>query len=126
VSFWEDVWLEDKSFKEFYPNLYRTVRQKDDTVANVLATISLNVCFRQGLVNEKRNAWFDLVSKVVQLLLSNGKDVLRWNLINNGIFTIWSMYKTLIQQGVLPEKSPIWKFKIPLKIKTFLWYLKKG
>ena len=107
MSFWEDVWLEDKSFKEFYPNLYRTVRQKDDTVANVLGTIPLNLSFRQGLVNEKRNAWFDLVSKVVQLLLSNGKDVFRWNLSNNGIFTIWLMYKTLIQQGVLPEKSPI-------------------
>ena len=100
------MWLEDKSFKEFYPNLYRTVKRKDDTAANVLGTIPLNVSFRQGLVNEKRNAWFDLVSKVVQLL-SNGKDGFRWNLSNNGIFTIWLMYKTLIQQGVLPEKSPI-------------------
>ena len=96
------MWLEDKSFKEFYPNLYRTVRQKDDTVANVLATISLNVCFRQGLVNEKRNAWFDLVSKVVQVHLSNEEDVFRWNLSKNGLFIVCIK---LIRQDVLPEKT---------------------
>jgi len=36
------------------------------------------------------------------------------------------MYRNLIQQGVLHDKSPLWKLKIPLKIKNFLWYLKKG
>jgi hypothetical protein len=73
VSFWEDVWLEDISFKEFYPNLYRTVRRKDDTVANVLGTIPLNVSFRQGLFNEKRNAWFVLSQKLYNFSSLMGK-----------------------------------------------------
>jgi hypothetical protein len=49
----EDAWLGDRPFKEMYPNLYRVVRRKDDTVANVLQIVSLNVSFRRGMVNEK-------------------------------------------------------------------------
>lgn len=36
------------------------------------------------------------------------------------------MYKTLIQEVVLSEKSSIWKLKVPLEKKIFLWYLEKG
>ena len=44
-----------QTFREVYPNLYRIVRRKDDTVANVLGIVPLNVSFRRGLVNENRN-----------------------------------------------------------------------
>ena len=79
-------------FREVYPNLYRIVRRKDDTVANVLGIVPLNVSFRRGLVNENRNTWFDLVSKVVHVHLSNEEDVFRWNLSKNGMFIVRSMY----------------------------------
>jgi hypothetical protein len=46
--------------------------------------------------------------------------------VKKGLFTVSSIYRNLIQQGVVPDKSPLWKLKIPLKIKIFLWYLKKG
>jgi hypothetical protein len=36
------------------------------------------------------------------------------------------MYLSLVQDDLLPVKSPIWNLKSPLKIKIFLWYLKKG
>ena len=86
---------------------------------------SLNVSFRRGLVNTNRVAWLDLVSKVVQVHLTDDKDVFQWNLTENGLFTVRSMYSTYIQEGVPSYKSPLWKLKIPLKIKIFLWYLKK-
>ena len=35
VRFGKDVWLGDKPFSEVYPSLFRIVRRKDDTVANV-------------------------------------------------------------------------------------------
>ena len=81
-----------QTFREVYPNLYRIVRWKDDTVANVLGIVPLNVSFRWGLVNENRNTWFDLVSKVVHVHLSNEEDVFRWNLSKDGMFTVRSMY----------------------------------
>jgi hypothetical protein len=36
------------------------------------------------------------------------------------------MYMWKIQEGVVPNKSPLWNLKAPLKIKIFLWYLLKG
>ena len=36
------------------------------------------------------------------------------------------VYVSTIKQGVLPKKTPLWKLRVPLKIKIFLWYLIKG
>jgi hypothetical protein len=85
------------------------------------------VSFRRGLVNENLTTWFDLVSKVAQVHLTKRKDVFRWNLSKNGLFTVRSMYKTLITSGVLSEISTSsLESKSTTKIKIFLWYLKKG
>lgn len=67
------------------------MRQKDDMVENVIATLPVNVSFRWDVVNENRVAWFDLVSKVVHVRLSKGNDVFLLNLSNNSLFTVWSM-----------------------------------
>ena len=67
------MWLGDKPFSEVFPSLFRIVRCKDDMVADVLPTIPLNVSFRQGLVNANQTVWFDLMAKVVQVHLTNGK-----------------------------------------------------
>jgi len=56
----------------------------------------MNVSFRRGLANENQTTWFDLVSKVAQVHLTKRKDVFCWNLSKNGLFTVRSMYKTLI------------------------------
>ena len=69
VRFWKDIWLGDKPLREAYPNLFKIVRKKDDTVANVLRTVPLNVSFRRDLVNVNLNSWFDVVFKVVPVNL---------------------------------------------------------
>ena len=80
-----------------YPTLFRIVRRKDDTVANILGSVPLNVSFRRGLVNVNRMAWFDLVSMVIQVHFTNEKDVFRWNLTKNGLFTVLSLYLAFIR-----------------------------
>jgi hypothetical protein len=68
-----------------------------------------------------------LVSKVLPVHFTNGRDVFQWNLISkNVMFNVRSMYRTMIRQGVLPRKSPLWKLRVLLKIKIVLWYLQKG
>nr|AAX96120.1 hypothetical protein LOC_Os11g20750 [Oryza sativa Japonica Group]ABA92956.1 hypothetical protein LOC_Os11g20750 [Oryza sativa Japonica Group] len=54
------------------------------------------------------------------------KDRFSWKNNKEGIFTVKSMYKLLMYEGLVPRKNFIWKLKIPLKIKIFLWYLKEG
>ena len=36
------------------------------------------------------------------------------------------MYKSIMYRKVIPKRNMIWKLRLPLKIKIFLWYLKKG
>ena len=52
-------------------------------------------------------------------------DLFIWNLQKNGAFTVNSMYRHLVNNG-LKVTQEIWHMKIPLKIKIFMWYLKRG
>ena len=98
----------DKPFSEVYPNLYRIARRKKgDTMANVLWIAPLNVSFRRDLVRDNLFSWYELVSKIVLVNLTNGNDVFRWNLNKNDKFTVRSMYRFMIWQGLLPEKKPL-------------------
>jgi hypothetical protein len=44
----------------------------------------------------------------------------------NGNFSVKSMYLALISDNRVRLNSTIWKLKVPLKIKIFLWYLERG
>jgi len=134
VRFWKDIWLGDKPLCEAYPNLFRIIRKKDDTVANVVRTLPLNVSFRRGLANANMNSWYGLAPKLSRSILHQGwsiyqtfwKDFVSVELTKSGFFKVRSIYRTMIKQGVQPEENPLWKLKVPLKIKIFLWYLIKG
>jgi hypothetical protein len=54
------------------------------------------------------------------------KDKFIWELQQNGSFSIKSMYLALIMDNRGRSDMTIWKLKVPLKIKIFMWYLKRG
>jgi hypothetical protein len=55
------------------------------------------------------------------------EDRLLWRWSNNGQFSVHSFY-TWLEFGGIPnsEFDTIWKAPIPLKVKIFLWLLKKN
>ncbi|WVZ83546.1 hypothetical protein U9M48_030683, partial [Paspalum notatum var. saurae] len=127
ARFWEDYWIGDKPLMEVYPNLYRIVRKKAVTVASVLKSIPLNVSFHRSLTGDNLMAWYKLVSKVANVNLSEENDTFKWRLHKNGIFSVQSMYNNLIlDNNTIPVTCDLWKLRIPLKIKIFLWYLRTG
>jgi hypothetical protein len=126
VSFWEDSWAGVQPLKLAYPNLYHLVRKKNATVDDVLSTTPLNVSFQWALVGHNLQTWYALVEKVLTTSLTNDKDVFIWNLHKSGTFSTQTMYIALISDGIIPRKCPIWKIKVPLMIKIFLWYMKNG
>jgi hypothetical protein len=126
ISFWDDNWVGDQPLKLVYPNLYQLSRKKHVTVADVLSSIPLNMSFRRALSGHNLQSWYGLVEKVLATRLTDAKDVFIWNLHKSGIFSTRSMYMALISNGVIPRKCPIWKIKVLLKIKIFLWYIKNG
>ena len=79
----------------------------------------------RALVENKLLEWQSLVAGVVFINLNKDSDTFIWNLNNNGLFSIKSMYKYLVNNGINITQE-IWHMKVPLKIKIFLWFLKKG
>jgi hypothetical protein len=69
--------------------------------------------------------WHNLVHRIMQVRLNNQNDVFRWNLHQNRKYSVHSMYLALISNGAVIRHNLIWKLKIPLKIKIFMWYLYK-
>jgi hypothetical protein len=66
------------------------------------------------------------VAQVASTRLCNTEDKFIWGLHQNEIFSIKSMYLALISNNRMWHDLTIWKLKVSLKIKIFLWYLKRG
>ena len=126
TRFRDDTWVGDKLLKVKYPSLYNIVRDPHATVSKVMATSPLNISFRRALVDNKLIEWLNLVARISYVQLVEGSDYFKWSLIKTGLFSVSSMYLHLIitQPPFIYRK--IWKIKIPLKIKIFLWFLQRG
>jgi hypothetical protein len=127
IRFWEDKWLGNTTLREQYPALYNVVRHKSDTLAKVMESSPPNVTFRRSIVGPRQASWNALLQRLDSVQLTQGSDVFRWNLTENGKFSVDSMYKALIHPEVqVDSNNKIWKMKIPLKTKVFAWYLRRG
>ena len=114
------------SLKDQFPQLYNLVRRKNTMVASVFSTVPLNVSFHRGLVEQYRVQWMNLVAQIAHVRLNNKKDTFRWNLTSSGIFSVQSMSTSLLANDNVVTNKDIWKIKMSLKIKVFMWYLCRG
>jgi hypothetical protein len=126
TRFWDDTWLGDKSLKDTYPSLYHIARDKKVTVSKVMSSVPLNISSRRSLVDNNLRHWLHLVSRVSNVDLVDGKDHFKWPLTKNGLFTILLMYLDALDTHPPFHHRKIWKWKLPLKIKFFLWFLQRG
>ncbi|WVZ90605.1 hypothetical protein U9M48_036890 [Paspalum notatum var. saurae] len=110
VSFWEDTWLGDQPLNYQFPSLFNIVRKKMQL---------------RALTENKLTEWHNLVIRSANVSLIEGNDMFRWNLHSNGSFTVQSMYKHLINNNTRVSKD-VWRTWLPLKIKIFMWYFKRG
>ena len=126
VRFWEDVCIGSRALKDSFPNVYNVVRKKSATVKTVLSSSPLNVAFRRSLVGVNLQAWHAIVAMVMNVHLTNQGDSFVWGLHQNGRFSVHSMYTVLIVSQASLCCKQIWRLKLPLKLKVFMWYLFKG
>ena len=68
----------------------------------------------------------NLVSRPATVVISQERDEFKWKLDQTGVFSVKSHYLGLINQNIPNLNKRIWKLKAPLKIKIFLWYLRRG
>jgi hypothetical protein len=53
-------------------------------------------------------------------------DVFVWNLHQNDQYTVKCLYMTLISNDVAHMNKQSWNLKVSLKIKIFMWYMRRG
>jgi len=124
--FWKDKWLGDCTLKQQFPSWYNIARKKHATVSQVFSSVPLNISFCRALVGDKLTKWNELGAKVVFVQLEDQPDTLKWNLTRHDVFTVQSMYNYYIHSNFVPTNKHMWKLKLPLKIKVFVWFLIKG
>ena len=61
----------------------------------------------------------------MEVQLAHQPDQLRWKLTRSGEFMEKSMYIDVINSSVIPSSKHVWKVKVPLKIKVFMWFVHK-
>jgi hypothetical protein len=86
-----------------------------------------HMVFRRDLLDLRLASWNVLLQRWASLQLRQGIDEFRWNLHASGIFSRDSMYRVLIHPGMpFDNNNKNRKMKIPLKIKIFAWFLRRG
>jgi hypothetical protein len=123
VRFWHDIWLGNCPLKIKFPRLYRISRQQDFSVSD-LREVDWNLDLRRRLGNEEVVEWNDLQEALELAVFSGGEDEVIWALEASGKFTTKSLYRLMKNSGEVDLiMTEMWKAKLPLKIKIFLWML---
>lgn len=93
------------------------------TVAEVWNQGNWSLKYRRFLSNRQRGLEQEMINFLKdKLMVNGGADVPKWRFNALGIYTVKSLYKFLNHGGILPTVIPdLWKIKIPLKIRVFLW-----
>jgi hypothetical protein len=99
--------------------LFNIVHRKQAKVAEVLSSTPLIASFRRALMGNKLVEWNNLVARVANVYLQHGPNVFVWSLHKNGIFSVNTIYKFLVNNRI-KVSTIVWKLKIPLKIKIFV------
>jgi hypothetical protein len=94
-------------------------------VSHVLGSAPLNIGFRRVLSGSKWDRCVRLVLRLMRVQLTNNEDVFRWSLTTSGSFSIRSMYLDLLNDYTVYLRKYIWKIKVSLKIRIFMWFLHK-
>jgi hypothetical protein len=125
ARFWEDSWLGKTPLSIHYPYLYIIVRHINVKVADVLNQTSLNIKFMCVFRNGIWENWLNLVKSLMVIQLTDEPDSFSWHLTAFGIFSVKSLYAEYMNDYISYLKKYLWKLKVPLKFRIFMWFLHK-
>jgi zinc-binding in reverse transcriptase len=128
--FWKDRWLNECSLRTQYSLLYELTANKDITIAYVIEINIFYLSFTRTLNSTLSDQLHNLYQSLSNIILNQNQDQIIWRWNSNGSFSTKSCYEWLEYRGVtdFPYKQTwlTWSTKMPLKIKFFLWLVKKN
>ncbi|GJU12565.1 putative reverse transcriptase domain-containing protein [Tanacetum coccineum] len=124
TRFWEDLWLGEVPFNEFFPRLYALENNKECSVA-VKMQGEIDSYFRRhvrgGVETQQLENFQELVRSKV---LSNVDDRWAWDLNGDGDFCVKDA-RDLVDEVLLLKENVAtrWIKTIPIKVNVFAWKL---
>jgi hypothetical protein len=122
THFWGDSWCGPNSLRHQFPDLYEISNDQDMSVAQA-ARSRWNLSFRRWLTVDLQEQMRELRNILCTVALSEEMDKPIWQCEKNGKFSVKSVYKNICSNGVDRSFKHLWKAKIPLKIKIWLWLI---
>lgn len=88
----------------------------------MLQNNEINLTFRRSFGAVELDEWQQLLDQIKEVQLQDVPDMVTWGLDKKGRFTTASLYKEMtFPRMVNKEIMCIWRAKVPMKIKFFLW-----
>jgi hypothetical protein len=119
---WKDHFIDTSPLCEQFPVLFDLCQSQDISLKDAL-DLDLAIPLRRILRGENLNTWNTVKTKLLELNLSTSPDSIHWSLNQNRIFSTKSVYIWLQRNLAGSHNRWIWKAKIHLKIKIFLWQM---
>lgn len=106
-----------------YRLIYDICQKPDAKVQEIYKGGEWYIQLRRCLHGATLDEWNELQEVLQNMNLNEqGRDVVSWALEKSKTFTTRSLYNCLTHGGVKDKLNAIlWKCKIPLKVKVFLW-----
>jgi hypothetical protein len=120
--FWLDTWHGDRALKDQFPRLFSCALNPGCSVSQVCGG-STQMGFRRTLDVEALLEWHQLREIIETTVLSEGQDMISWNLEQSGQYSVNSMYRKLSAGASIAHFKDVWAAKIPLKVRIFSWQL---
>lgn len=120
TSFWHDRWCGQVSLAEKFPQLYR-INQEQEVSVEYMKHMQWCLSFRRWLHEDLHNKLRRLQDIVHRFNTNSENDKARWDWEKSGRFSVKSTYKHLCRNDAGCSFKRIWKAKMPLKIKVFMW-----
>jgi hypothetical protein len=120
IDFWHDIWCRAISLKDKFPNLFKICFDQNRLVSD-MQKLNWKLKFRRWLDEDLQNQLRMMNDMLFRYKTNDSRDVPVWKWENSGKFSVRSLYKHFHRnsQGVFHEQ--VWKAKLPLKIKVFMW-----
>jgi hypothetical protein len=116
--------VNDSALAVQFPRLYLLTFQKNITVKAAKKEGWGGFQFKRLLYGETLQQWQEVKRLVDDFQLVEESDCVKWKIGSSGKFRVKDLYLQLRAEGSFPQKF-LWKIKIPMKVRIFLWVVLK-
>ena len=123
TRFWTNLWIGAQPLWTEFRDLYDIAVNPGMSVADALRSPPSEIHFKRELLGPEQASLVALRQLIDRVVLSDQPDAVSWALTSSGKFSVKSLYRKLCQGPSQLVVAGLWKARLPLKIKLFLWQM---